>query len=115
MLQQQDDKKKGGLGMLQLNEKDNVAVAIENCSRNVKVVVKAPKPHAGFDIVPISDIPFGHKISLSDMKAGDIIVKYGRPIGRATEAIPKGQLVGVHNIEGLRGRGDLKTSGRNSK
>jgi altronate dehydratase len=107
--------RKGGPGMIQLNGNDNVAVAIEDCSSNVEVTVKAPAPRAGFSIVPISNIPFGHKIALSDLKPGDIIVKYGRPIGRATKAIPRGELVGVHNIEGLRGRGDLETSRRQAK
>ena len=34
-------------------------------------------------------------------------MKYGQPIGRATAAIAPGEHVHVHNIESLRGRGDL--------
>jgi altronate dehydratase small subunit len=38
---------------------------------------------------------------------GDDVVKYGEIIGRATADIAKGEHVHVHNIESLRGRGDI--------
>ena len=42
-----------------------------------------------------------------DIRAGDSILKYGETIGRATEDIPAGRHAHIHNIESLRGRGDL--------
>lgn len=38
---------------------------------------------------------------------GDTVWKYGQSIGKATENIEVGDHVHVHNIEPLRGRGDL--------
>lgn len=47
------------------------------------------------------DTPLGHKIAASDIAAGDIVVKYGQPIGRATTVIPAGAHVHLHNLRGF--------------
>ncbi len=41
----------------------------------------------------------GHKIALTDIKAGENVIKYGYPIGRAAEDIPAGAHVHTHNIK----------------
>lgn len=43
-------------------------------------------------------IPFGHKFALSDIKKGEYVIKYGHPIGRATQLIKKGEWVHSHNL-----------------
>ena len=96
---------------LQLHEKDNVSVAVVDCSSSTTLNVQAPNNKPTYTIEPTSDIQFGHKIALRELNEGDIIIKYGRPIGRATASILLGDLVGIHNIEGLRGRGDLRAEG----
>jgi len=53
-----------------------------------------------------NDIPYGHKIALTDIPKGEAIVKYGEQIGIATTDIRAGQHVHVHNVESTRGRGD---------
>ncbi len=55
----------------------------------------------------LKDIPFGHKFALEDIMKGTPIIKYGETIGFATEDIKEGDHVHVHNVEGLRGRGDM--------
>jgi len=92
---------------LQLHPSDNVAVVITECNPPGKVSVTSSSRGEAFEIEALEKIPFGHKIALRDLAKGDLILKYGRPIGRATANIAKGGVVGVHNIEGLRGRGDL--------
>ncbi|AZH24273.1 UxaA family hydrolase [Haloplanus aerogenes] len=57
------------------------------------------------------DVPFGHKIALRRLDAGDEIRKYGEVIGRATVAIEPGEWVHTHNCESTRGRGDLAAAG----
>lgn len=52
-------------------------------------------------------IPYGHKIALVAVARGASIIKYGQVIGRATADIAPGDHVHVHNLESLRGRGDL--------
>lgn len=96
---------------LQIHEKDNVAVAVADCQGNIPISVQAPSSRPSFTLLSIEDIKFGHKIALEEINSGDIVIKYGRPIGRATANILKGGLVGVRNIEGLRGRGDLNLEG----
>ncbi len=59
-----------------INEKDNVAVML---SDNTK-------------------IPAGHKTALCNIKRGEKIIKYGYPIGIATEDIKVGEHVHCHNM-----------------
>ncbi len=41
----------------------------------------------------------GHKYALRDIKAGENIIKYGNPIGHATENIKCGEFVHTHNVK----------------
>lgn len=41
----------------------------------------------------------GHKYALHDIKKGENIIKYGNPIGHATEDIPAGAHVHTHNVK----------------
>lgn len=45
------------------------------------------------------DYQSGHKVALRDIAAGENIIKYGFPIGHATRAIRKGEVVHVDNIK----------------
>jgi len=53
------------------------------------------------------DVPKGHKIAIRAVKAGDDVLKYGWPIGRAVVDIAVGDHVHVHNVvtrlEGVEG------------
>lgn len=54
---------------------------------NVAVLLKAE-----------GDIPAGHKIALRDIQAGEAVIKYGDPIGRAARDIAAGEHVHSHNL-----------------
>ncbi len=41
----------------------------------------------------------GHKYALCDIKKGENIIKYGNPIGHATEDIKKGEHIHTHNLK----------------
>ena len=41
----------------------------------------------------------GHKYALRDIKSGENIIKYGNPIGHATEDIKAGEHVNTHNVK----------------
>ncbi len=45
------------------------------------------------------DLATGHKIALCDVARGEDIIKYGYPIGYATEDISKGESVHSHNMK----------------
>lgn len=51
----------------------------------------------------------GHKYALRDIATGEKIIKYGFPIGHATEQIPKGAHVHTHNVKSnLSGTGEWR-------
>jgi altronate dehydratase len=86
---------------LRLKDDDDVAVALRPLEPGVPVRF----PDA--EIVPLVTIPTGHKIALRAVAAGALVHKYGQPIGRASAPIVPGEHVHVHNVDGVRGRGDL--------
>ena len=45
------------------------------------------------------DVTSGHKYAITDIKKGENIIKYGMPIGHATEDIKKGDHVHTHNVK----------------
>jgi (2R)-sulfolactate sulfo-lyase subunit alpha len=47
----------------------------------------------------LNDIPIGHKVALTDLKAGDSVIKYGVNIGKVVAPIKKGEHVHVHNLK----------------
>ena len=53
----------------------------------------------------LDDIPFGHKFAIRPIAAGDEIIKYGYPIGRAVRDIQPGEHVHIHNVGSLRCNG----------
>jgi altronate dehydratase small subunit len=92
------------ISALVLHKNDNVATAVRPLPSGDKVTVEIGNSVA--DVALLRPVPFGHKFALRDIKAGERIIKYGETIGQATEDIKKGEHVHLHNVEGLRGRGD---------
>jgi altronate dehydratase small subunit len=87
-----------------IDSKDNVATARVNLEKSGIVAIETGE--STFDITLLQDIPYGHKVSLKEIKKGGPVIKYGETIGLATIKILPGQHVHVHNVEGTRGRGD---------
>jgi altronate dehydratase small subunit len=95
---------------LVLNPKDNVAHALEEVLPGQEIEMTVGKEKISF---PAEEtIPFGFKVAMTDIARGEPVVKYGEMIGRASRAIRKGDLVHIHNVEGARGRGDLRKANR---
>jgi altronate hydrolase len=83
---------------------DNVATALEPLAAGEPV-------RAGASIVTTVDpIPRGHKLALRAIRAGEVVIKYGSPIGTASCAIAAGAHVHTHNVASGRGRGDISHS-----
>lgn len=78
--------------LLLLDERDNVLVVRKRIRAGESVVIE------GASMTPTHDVPLGHKLARRPIAAGERIFKYGAPIGRATEAIPAGAHVHVHNV-----------------
>ncbi|KAB7707231.1 D-galactarate dehydratase [Bacillus aerolatus] len=83
---------------------DKVATALENIPANSIVTVSCQDKN--YTVELLEEIEFGHKFAVCLIPQGTDIVKYGEVIGRAVQNIEPGAHVHVHNIEGIRGRGD---------
>ena len=81
-----------------IDERDNVATALRALQQGESI----------HDIAIIQDIPAGHKVALRDIELSQPVIKYGETIGLATANIVTGEHVHIHNVEGLRGRGDRR-------
>lgn len=89
-----------------MDPSDNVATALKELKEDETIATEVGDQT--LDIRLLQDIQFGHKFALRDIKASEHVRKYGEVIGAATEPIKQGEHVHVHNVEGLRGRGDKK-------
>jgi altronate dehydratase small subunit len=89
-----------------INRKDNVATALRGLQKGQSVNLTGSSEISG--IVSLESIKTGHKLAIRDIKKGQLIIKYGEAIGAATLDIPVGGHVHIHNVEGRRGRGDLR-------
>ena len=75
-----------------IHPKDSVAVLLKplvkgNDTVGLPVEIRASE-----------DIPAGHKIAIRPIRQGEAVVKYGAPIGYATQEIAEGQHVHTHNV-----------------
>ena len=75
--------------LFKINDKDNVAVALEELKKGETID----------NIELLDDIPFGHKVLLNDLKNGENIIKYGNPIGHLTIDCKKGEHIHEHNLK----------------
>lgn len=81
------------MAILKINERDNVAVALDTITEGETFSVDS------LSIKALEKIDKGHKIALRDIKQGENVIKYGFPIGHATTDIKAGQWVHTHNVK----------------
>lgn len=75
---------------LTVHELDNVTTLLD-------AQISLTKTQDGLSIP--ANIPFGHKVALREIRSGEPIIKYGVPIGVATNDISPGMHVHVHNCK----------------
>lgn len=95
------------------NDIDSVATALADLAKGQEAAFE--RGGRVESVVVGEDIPFGHKFALADIAEGATVLKYGEAIGRATAFIGRGMHVHVHNLESMRGRGDLAGQGGGAK
>ena len=86
--------------LIVLHEADNVGTALRPLAEAAEVTVAG----ANGRLPPIrlrAAIPFAHKAALRPIPRGELVVKHGHPIGRATADIAAGEHVHVHNVVSL--------------
>ncbi|ONI38644.1 altronate hydrolase [Candidatus Epulonipiscium fishelsonii] len=74
---------------IKIHQEDNVIVALQNVEKGETLQ----------EIYILEPIKTGHKIANKDISQGEIIIKYGLPIGVSTKDIKKGEWVHTHNIK----------------
>lgn len=81
--------------VIRMDQRDNVAVVIED--------VEAGQEIRGPDgpVRASRHIPRGHKVALTPIRPGDMVVKYGITIGQASREILPGDHVHVHNVRDI--------------
>jgi len=79
--------------LLLLSPEDNVLVAVTGLAAGESLVIH------GQSVILTSDVGLGHKLAGRDLGCGEKIVKYGAPIGSATQAIAMGEPVHTHNMK----------------
>jgi altronate hydrolase len=79
-------------GVLRLDAKDNVLVALTDLRRGEVV------SYLGDSWSLVSDVPAKHKFLTQDVSAGGEIIMYGVLVGRAVENLRRGDLVSTRNI-----------------
>ena len=78
---------------MRIHESDNVLV-VKNS------IVPGDEEQIGGDTITFhKDLGFGHKVAAKDLRKGEKVIKFGVPIGSATEDIPAGSHVHLHNLK----------------
>ena len=81
--------------LVRITDQDLVAVALRPLKAG------EPASFGGGDVMPLTDIPMGHKVALRGIQKGEPVIKYGFPIGEATADIPLGGHVHTENLRTL--------------
>ena len=83
--------------MVRITPRDMVAVALKPLKAGTRVSL------GDAEVTLREDLPMGHKAALRDIRKGEAVIKYGYPIGEATQDIPEGAHVHTHNLHTLLG------------
>jgi hypothetical protein len=81
---------------MMLAPQDNVAVALRALRAGETIALGDPA--VALTLTLERDVAVGHKFAARAIRAGEAIVKYNCPIGRATCAIAPGAYVHTHNV-----------------
>ena len=78
---------------IQINENDNVIIALQDLSEGHIITIDET------EIQLKGEIKRGHKIAVKPIEQNEDIIKYGSPIGHATQPIHVGEHVHTHNTK----------------
>ena len=84
---------------IRMNEIDHVATLLDDADVGDEVGVFNPENKLLYSLTCIEKVPFGNRIALCDLAAGDLLVKYGAVVGQVTRNIKCAHLVHVHNVK----------------
>lgn len=76
-----------------INKFDNVAIVLKDIGKDEEVIIGEQTLRA------VEDIPYTHKIALTDLMQGTAVIKYGEVIATASKDIRQGEWVHLHNLK----------------
>jgi altronate hydrolase len=79
--------------VMRLSPPDNIAIALRPLKGGETI------PLDGVKLTINRNIAVGHKLAARAIAKGEIILKYGSPIGTAIRAIAPGESMDTHNVE----------------
>ena len=79
--------------LLQISPRDNVCAATRSLRAGEEI------PFGDGTIRIATEVPVGHKVAVAAIEPGQKVLKYGAPIGSATQPIAPGDHVHAHNLE----------------
>jgi hypothetical protein len=79
--------------LILLHDKDNVLACRRKIHRGEVIVID------GMAVAARGDIEVGHKLARVDLRPGDVVLKYGVPIGSITRLAAIGEHVHTHNMK----------------
>lgn len=80
------------MSLVRLSAVDNIATARQDLSAGDRTTF------GELSLTLPGDVARGHKVAITDIPAGGVVLKYGQPIGVATQAISAGEHVHSHNL-----------------
>lgn len=78
--------------VLRIDARDNVLIALEDLASGRRV------DFDGISYEIVTNVPAKHKFPVVDLEPGDEVVMYGVVVGKATQRIRKGELIGTRNL-----------------
>ena len=78
---------------LKINPDDSVVVCLKPLKQGTVIETN------GITVTINQDTPAGHKILIQDVRSGENIIKYGYPIGHASQDLKAGDWVNEHNLK----------------
>ena len=84
---------------VKMDERDMVATALVDLKRGETAHIYSTDNVLIAECAALEHIPYGNKIALQTISAGEQVVKYGANIGECTDCIECGGLVHVHNVK----------------
>ena len=79
---------------------DNVGVVVvEGLTAGTDMLCCITHDNSTFRLTTKHDVPIGHKVALTDLKAGDTAMKYGEDIGKMIGSAEQGGHVHTHNLK----------------
>ena len=79
--------------LLRIHPADNVLVLRESLAAGEATIIDGQK------VISAVPLGLGHKVAARFIRKGEQVIKFGVPIGSATEDIPMGAHVHLHNLK----------------